>query len=435
MRVGTAYRDITPDRPLALQGQMQIRIAKYTRDPLTVNAIVFEQGGSRVALISTDVCVLPNHLAEEIKRAVSDASGIPVGDVIPAATHTHVGPCTTTRLFGDIDPAWRDHLIKSTADAVKSAVDDLEDVELFAGAGWLEHMGWNRRGLRSDGACHMYYGSWRPDFVGIEGPRDGQVGVLAARRPDGSVKAIVSSFSTHPNTLEGESFYCADIPGEVRRVVRAALGDENIGVVYLTGASGNTAPSIMENNPNNVQPWRGELGLKRSGAYLGGEILRVIAAAVEPMSNPVLHHESRTLEIPIREWDEATSLDEYSGGMREFYDHSKADWDRLRSEESPYPVAVHALRVGDAAICTNPAELYCEFGLEIKKRSPAKVTLISELADGWAGYVATPQAIRHGGYSAQASNVARLVPDAGWQIVYATEEMLRTAYANGKGKG
>jgi hypothetical protein len=90
--------------------------------------------------------------------------------------------------------------------------------------------------------------------------------------------------------------------------------------------------------------------------------------------------------------------------------------------------------VGDAAICTNPAELYCEFGLEIKKRSPAKVTLISELADGWAGYVATPQAIRHGGYSAQASNVARLVPDAGWQIVYATEEMLRTAYANGKGE-
>jgi hypothetical protein len=256
------------------------------------------------------------------------AASIDPAHVIIAATHTHVAPCTTDRLVGEADLAFLSRLVEATRDSVSRAVADLEECTLFAGAGFVEEMGWNRRGMRRDGSCHMYWGSWKEDFVGIEGPRDGSVGVVFARKANGQVKAIVSSFATHPNCVEGESFYSADLPGEVRRVLRAALGPD-LGVIYLTGAAANTAPSIMENNPQNVQPWRGEQGLVRSGIYLGAEILKVVAQQVDPMSAPVLRHQQAHVPIPMRAWDAWTDLSEFKGGMAEFFEQSGADWPRL----------------------------------------------------------------------------------------------------------
>jgi neutral ceramidase len=427
MLLGTAWEEITPDRPLPLLGQMHVRLGQYKRDPLTVNAVVVAEGAQRVALISIDVCVLPDELVRAMQQACAAQADIQAEAVIIAATHTHVAPCTTDAIVGDPDPDFLARLQAAVVSSVERAIADLEPCELFAGAGHLEHMGWNRRGMRRDGSCHMYWGSWKEDFVGIEGPRDGEVGVIFARRADGRVKSVITSFSTHPNCVEGESFYSADLPGEVRRVLRAALGDE-VGVIYLTGAAGNTAPSIMEQNPQQIQPWRGESGLVRSGLYLGGEILKVIAAQTTPMPNPVLSHQQVHLPIPMREWDAWADLSEFRGGMLEFFEKSRADWPRLMREANPVETRLHVVRLGDAAICLNPAELYVEFGLAIKAQSPARVTLIGELGDGYVGYVPTPEAIRHGGYSATSASHTRLVPEAGWMMVENTRALLAQAF-------
>jgi hypothetical protein len=263
--------------------------------------------------------------------------------------------------------------------------------------------------------------------VGIEGPRDGEVGVIFARKADGQVKAVVTSFSTHPNCVEGESYYSADLPGQVRKVLRGALGEE-VGVVYLTGAAADTAPSIMENNLENIQPWRGEVGLVRSGLYLGGEILKVIAEQVTPMQQPSVRHTQASIDVPMRQWDAWADLSEFKGGMLDFFEKSRADWPRLLQEANPVPVPVHVLRLGDAAICTNPAELYVQFGLAIKKDSPARVTLVAQLTNGYCGYVPTPEAIRHGGYSATSASHTRLVAEAGWMMVENTHQLLAQAF-------
>jgi hypothetical protein len=288
-------------------------------------------------------------------------------------------------------------------------------------------MGWNRRGMRRDGSCHMYWGSWKADFVGLEGPRDGEVGVIWASKANGDVKVVIPSFATHPNCVEGESYYSADLPGQVRRVLRATLG-EGVGVVYLTGAAANTAPSIMENNPQNQQPWRGESGLVRSGLYLGGEILKVMASQTTAMADPCLRHEQTELRLPMREWDTWADLSEFGGAMRDYFEQSRADWPTLLAEDNPVPVRLHVIRLGDAVICCNPAELYVEFGLAIKKHSPASVTLIAELSDGWCGYVPTPEAIRHGGYSATTNRYTRLIPEAGWMMMERTHELLNKVF-------
>jgi len=69
----------------------------------------------------------------------------------------------------------------------------------------------------------MYLGAWVEGFEGAEGPRDPKLGAVCARLQNRVVKAMLVNFSTRPNTLEGECFYSADIPGEVRRVLRRFL--------------------------------------------------------------------------------------------------------------------------------------------------------------------------------------------------------------------
>ncbi|GEM_PF-1132890 len=434
MKIGTAWRDITPSKPLPLLGQMHERLGEYTRDPLTVNVAMLSDGDLKVAVISVDVCMIPEALARRLRNKCAEKCAekcaISADRVLISATHTHVAPCTTDRIVGKADPEFIESLEQAVVESVSSAIDDLDDVDVYAGTGHIDQMGWNRRGLREDGGCHMYYGSWFEDFVGIEGPRDGSVSVVFARRPDSdSVKLVMTSFSTHPNSVEGESFYSADIPGEVRRVLRGVLGDD-VGVVYLTGAAGNTAPSIMEDNRDAQQPWRGESGLLRSGQCLGGEILRVIAQQTKPMESPKLRLEREELEIPIRPWDEASEFSHFGSGMLEFFKKSKADWDRMLKEKSPVTAPVSVVRIGDAALLLNAAELYCEFGLAMKEKSPARVNLVGQLNNGWIGYVPTPQAIKHGGYSAQSSWVTKLAPEAGWSIVKATGELLDQAFAD-----
>jgi hypothetical protein len=320
-----------------------------------------------------------------------------------------------------------DGLRDAIVETVGEALGDLEQAEVYAGEGYIEHTGWNRRGLRKDGTAEMYWGSWNEDFAGIEGPRDGRVPVIFVRGADGRVTLVLTSFATHPNCVEGGSFYSADLPGAVRQVLRSALG-EDVGVVYLTGAAGDTAPSIMENNPEGAQPWRGEEGLIRSGHYLGGEILRVIGSAGHPMPDPLLVLEHRDLRIPMRPWPDSYDPEAYKPGLREFYNRSCEQWPTLLERENPVTVPVTVLRLGDAAICTNPGELYCQFGLDIKAGSPAEVTIVAELTDGCVGYIPTPEAIERGGYSADPGLQCRLVPEAGQGIVVATHEMLRRAF-------
>lgn len=421
MKAGSAWVDITPSEPLNIAGQMDVRNGEYVHDPLTVNAVVFAQEDTRVALVSCDLCLMPDDLAREIQGKCEEAYGIPASSVLISCTHTHVAPMTSdTLLVGKTNPAFLQKLTKSIVDAIGQALENMEDVELYAGAGWIDQMGFNRRGYHADGSVDMYYGCWNDDFSGLEGPRDGEVGVIFAERPDGSLKFVIPSFSTHPNSLESESFYSADVVGAVRNHIRMVLG-KDVDVIYLTGAAGDTAPSDLESKE---QYWRGEEGWKRSGMYLGSEIVKVIASTTKPMADPELKLVQSIEKIPIREYNDIVAPD----WLGDYFLKAKADWPRMLKEESPVDVRISVIRIGDAAICTNPAELYVAHGLTIKKGSPAKVTLVSELCDGCVGYVPTKEAFTHGGYSTYPVSTSKLSEDAGDIISATTIKHLKSAF-------
>lgn len=424
MKVGTAWADITPSERLTIQGQLYVRYGEYKHDPLTVNAVVFDSGSVRVALVSCDLCMLPDAFVREAQARCERELGLSANHVLIACTHTHLGPDTYQSVIGEVNAAFMQSLQDAIVETVRSAARDLGQCMLWAGSGYVDQMGFNRRGLHRDGTCDMYYGSWNEDFAGLEGPRDGEVSVLFATRPNGKLKVVVPSFSTHPNAVESESYYSADLVGQIRSHIRRVYG-RGVGVVYLTGAAGNTAPTDLEKPAEESRHWRGERGLVRSGRYLGSEIVKVIESTLKPMQDPALGIAAATLSIPMQQ-----KIAEFPNSRlwnHDLFRQSREEWPRYCAEHSPVQVRVNVVRIGDAAICTNPAELYVEFGLQIKKGSPARVTLISELTDGHCGYVPTRDACTRGGYSAMVPTY-KLDQGAGDAIVKATRKLLRKCF-------
>jgi hypothetical protein len=90
---------------------------------------------------------------------------------------------------------------------------------------------------------------------------------------------------------------------------------------------------------------------------------------------------------------------------------------------------VHAVRIGDFAIVTNTCELYCQFGFDIKRRSPAAVTAVAQLTDGLSSYCPTIPGLMGGGYSGDAIYWARLEPYAGYKLVEVSTRLLHQLWS------
>jgi hypothetical protein len=86
------------------------------------------------------------------------------------------------------------------------------------------------------------------------------------------------------------------------------------------------------------------------------------------------------------------------------------------------PVEIHVFRLDSrTAVVTMPGELFVEFGIDLKKRSPFSNTMLIELANADIAYIPTAQAFKEGGYETINS---RLAPGSGEEMINVALEML-----------
>jgi len=91
---------------------------------------------------------------------------------------------------------------------------------------------------------------------------------------------------------------------------------------------------------------------------------------------------------------------------------------------------LHILRLGDVAIATNDFELFTDYGVQIKARSPAVQSFIIQLS-GPGTYIPTERAVRGGSYSAVIQS-NRVGPEGGQVLVNQTVETIKLLWPNAK---
>ena len=99
-----------------------------------------------------------------------------------------------------------------------------------------------------------------------------------------------------------------------------------------------------------------------------------------------------------------------------------------QEKEPQQTIEVHAIRIGDVAITTNPFEMFLDYGLRIKARSKAQQTFVIQLATPWAGYLPTKKAVAGGGYSAVIESCF-IGPDGGQIVVDRTVDLIDAMWA------
>src|SRR5204863_7347912 len=89
------------------------------------------------------------------------------------------------------------------------------------------------------------------------------------------------------------------------------------------------------------------------------------------------------------------------------------------------PVILQAIRIGELGIVANPCETFVEIGLEIKQQSPLRPTFTIELANGYNGYLPTPEHHALGGYETWRARSSYLEANASRKIVETWRELLK----------
>jgi hypothetical protein len=93
--------------------------------------------------------------------------------------------------------------------------------------------------------------------------------------------------------------------------------------------------------------------------------------------------------------------------------------DALLKTEPVAEVEVQAIQIGPAVFVSNPAELFCQYGLDLKAKSHFPHTYVVSYADGTVGYVPTEEAFgpHGGGYETRLTSHSNLEVTAGTQMV------------------
>ena len=449
LQYGWASRPMKLDKTICLMGQRRARFSTHVEDPITVTALALKNGEDCAVLVSADIAVVCAWMMEGVRgeagRLLPDLDPM---KIILSATHTHTGPTFDERWYGPLPPevmsyeeTW-ERFREATVEAIREAWDALAPGGLSRAFGHAV-VGHNRRVRYLDGAARMYGKTGEDDFDCIEGPEDHGVDMLFLWDEAKRLSGVVVNLACPSQVTEGAGYASADFWHETRQGLRAEFGAD-LFVLPQCAAAGDQSPHFPLYG-------REEAAMRElRGVTERQEIARRLTNAVEDVvglargaidDDPILRHRAERLDLPRRkitpeEYASAKKVrDELEGPLAE--DPATLDtkgFQLIRARqvveryERPEETAlcateVHAVRLGDAVMVTNPFELFLDYGHRMKARSPAEQTFVVQLACDWLGYLPTAKAVRGGHYSADALD-GQLGPVGGQALVNGTLEMV-----------
>lgn len=453
IRAGAALADITPTKwPSPVNGGMKGAFTEKVTDPMHARALAIASGRDAIILCVVDSCMIPRETCEAAKALAAKATGVPASRILISATHSHSCATMTPVFQSEPDSSYVAALPPRIAAAIIQAHKNLEPAEIAVGKEAEPDQVFNRRWLVKSGQSYenpfdsladrawMNPGVKNAKVSEPTGPIDPDVYILAARaKADGRPLAVLANYSLH--YVGGQAAISADYFGAFANelALRLKTGDARyagkppfVGIMS-NGTSGNI------NNVNYaaaVAPAR-----KPPGEQIKVVADAVASAALRAYGNLRWHSTAslvsaeRDLTLGVRKAD-ATEL-ERARKIVETYPRDKdgqfSDRKAIYALESlaldkypdRVPVKLQAHRIGPLTIAAIPCEVFVEIGLDLKAAKPLQDHFTISLANGYNGYLPTPEHHQLGGYETWRARSSYLEVDASVAIAKHLKEMLK----------
>ncbi|HLW64462.1 MAG TPA: hypothetical protein VKS79_04020 [Gemmataceae bacterium] len=416
-RAGAFAQDITPLKfPISVNGGMQDRLAKGVHDRLHARCLVLDDGQTKLAIVVVDSCMVPREIFDAAKERASKTTSIPVNHMLMSATHTHTAPTLGGVFQSEPDEEYRKFLTEKIAEGVAKAYGNLAPAKIGWAVGKDPTQVFNRRwkmqhdaippdpfGKTTD-TVRMNPGYQAKGLIEPSGPIDPDVSILSLKSKDGRPIALLANYSLH--YVGGVEPLSADYFAAFAERMGQLLQVDDKEARFVGIMSNGTSGDI--NNINFAGP--APVGQK---PY---EQIRIVANSVANTAfkaySSIQHRDwaplkmvETEIELGVRlpkeeEVSEAKAILEQAQKpvlttTREIYARETVF---LAKYPATVKVKLQAIRIGELGIVSSPCETFVETGLEIKKKSPLKPTFTIELANGYNGYLPTPEQHRRGGY-------------------------------------
>lgn len=409
MLAGIGTRDITPEPGVPMWGYSD-RSGPSTGalDALRSQALVLQAADTRVAVVTMDLGRVPARPAmDRIRKRAAD-NGVP--HVIFTASHTHGGPVL------EDESAPHARMIEARlGDCIDDAVANLEPVRIGVGHTAFD-IGHNRRVITEDGRCLML---WRNAERMPTSPVDPEATIIAFERPDGSRFATLVHFACHPVVLGSDNRdITADWVGEMYRAVEQETGAP---CLFLQGGAGDINP-YLDKTPLSDG---GMDAMRAVGKECATAVLRALPTiTASEVAQPHLAYREEMVEVGTR-WDFQDPEQQkifravYGGMFDRYFDDLEAD---LR-----VPLSVLAIN-DNLALAFMPGELFVQFQLDLKSKSPVRDTLLVGYANDFHIYFPTIKDAAAGGYGGTSATYVGL--GAGDKLV--TRALIATGELTGR---
>ncbi len=398
LRAGTARKEITPARPVMLDGYGSRKdLSQGVHDPISVRVVAFQQGGKKLVLVSTDVLGFYGGTAASMRKAILGACGLQPSELFLAAIHTHSAPTLTLgrEKAHPNNVEYTKTLETQLVAAVREALAHTVPVEIAVGCG-SSPVGANRREYVKDasGKTRVQLGR-NPSVL-----TDREVQVLRVSRVEtGEAAAVVFAYATHSTAMGPRNYLVSgDVHGLAAQFLEKYL-EGGVVAPGFAGASGDIDPWFRVLPKFHTEKgWIPEPVLL--GTMLGEEVVHVLEGMKKPCPAGPIKTAFKALALPRKQ---RGAINAATGG------------------ESPeFNVTVG--RLGDVALVGLGGEAFNAIGKAIKTASPFPHTLIITHCNGAAGYLPTKEAYPDGGYEVQSSSFA---PEAAEEVVKEAVRMLR----------
>ncbi len=449
LSIGAATTSITPDKPVALDGQFHVRVSRGVDNPITATAVAIEgrSGGKSVeqaVLVSCDLIAIRATVLEPLReRLRGKLPGFEPRKLILNGTHTHTAPVTVEGKYqipqdGVMQPR---EYVAFLVERLALLVTEAWNKRRPGGVSWgLGHavVGHNRRAAYADGTAVMYGKTNDPNFRHIEGGEDHGLELLyfwdQAKRP----LAVGINVACPSQEVESRRTLNADFWHDVRSQLHEGPYKEMLALGW-PGAAGDQSPHLMYRKAAEQRM------LTLRGLTSTQEIARRIVRQVNDvcqLTRGEIHgdvpfvHKVEDIVLPLRKVTEKEvaeartqieALAKRKDTSRRHLWH-QAVIDRYEQQKQgkqpPFAMELHVLRIGDVAIATNPFELFLDFGVRMKARSPAVQTFILQLTGAPSPYLPTERAVQGGGYSAVIQS-CRVGPEGGQVLVDRTVQAMQ----------